>query len=445
MLHPHEDARVISIVLADSDPALVRQTIESLHQEYGPITVSGFSESRHAAALVARAKPSLLICSPQLPRVGGMDLITLAQKRWGQLPAIVLVKDSGLGPGRYLRASSTVTYLEKPFQPEALHQCITKLIGLKRRSEGPPVASLSADTHGPLRLGGALGVEVANGPQPGPTDAAAAAPEPVVDDQIAVSAASASVAAGTEPAQAPVSEPGDTAPPLPAPEETSQPPPAHEAAHPEASGSAQGLEAAAALQEGAHAGDHLLSTATPLPVSRPPAQETSDVWFQPPAKEPLESSTPSPSVLAAQSESESRRESESSPQRGGLAVALTATNIKENLAKLESIDGFIGAALADSDNGMCLGYVGGGGGVFNLELAAAANTEVVRSKRKAIKTLNLRDEIEDILISLSKQHHLIRPVRTRPGLFYYLAIDRQRSNLAMARYVLAEVERELPL
>lgn len=59
--------------------------------------------------------------------------------------------------------------------------------------------------------------------------------------------------------------------------------------------------------------------------------------------------------------------------------------------------------------------------------------------------LNLRDEIEDILLSLSKQYHLLRPVRTRPGLFYYLAIDRQRSNLAMARYVLSEVERELPL
>ena len=86
---------------------------------------------------------------------------------------------------------------------------------------------------------------------------------------------------------------------------------------------------------------------------------------------------------------------------------------------------------------------GGGGSSINLEVAAAANTEVVRSKRKAVKALNLRDDIEDILISLGKQYHLIRPVRSRPSLFYYLVLDRSRSNLAMARYTLAETEREI--
>ena len=125
-------------------------------------------------------------------------------------------------------------------------------------------------------------------------------------------------------------------------------------------------------------------------------------------------------------------------------MALTTNNIKENLSKLEGIEGFVGAALADSDSGMCLGFLGGAG-VVNLEIAAAANTEVVRSKRKAIKSLNLRDEIEDILITLGKQYHLIRPVRSRPSLFFYLVLDRQRANLAMARFSLADAERELPM
>ncbi len=125
-------------------------------------------------------------------------------------------------------------------------------------------------------------------------------------------------------------------------------------------------------------------------------------------------------------------------------MALTSNNIKENLSKLEGIEGFVGAALSDSDSGMCIGFLGGGSSI-NLEVAAAANTEVVRSKRKAVKALNLRDDIEDILISLGKQYHLIRPVRSRPSLFYYLVLDRSRSNLAMARYTLAETERELPL
>ncbi|NUP06592.1 MAG: DUF4388 domain-containing protein [Polyangiaceae bacterium] len=116
-------------------------------------------------------------------------------------------------------------------------------------------------------------------------------------------------------------------------------------------------------------------------------------------------------------------------------------NIKDSLNKLNSIDGFVGAALVDSESGMLLGQEGGGG--LNLEVAAAGNTEVVRAKRKTMSNLNLKESIEDMLISLSKQYHLIRPLRSRSTLFFYVVLDRQRSNLAMARIALADVEKEL--
>ena len=116
-------------------------------------------------------------------------------------------------------------------------------------------------------------------------------------------------------------------------------------------------------------------------------------------------------------------------------------NVKESLAKLNSIDGFVGAALVDAESGMLLGQEGGGG--MNLEVAAAGNTEVVKSKRKTINSLGLRDGIEDILITLGKQYHLIRPLRSRSTLFFYVALDRSRANLAMARLILADVEKDL--
>ncbi|MBX3207308.1 MAG: DUF4388 domain-containing protein [Labilithrix sp.] len=116
-------------------------------------------------------------------------------------------------------------------------------------------------------------------------------------------------------------------------------------------------------------------------------------------------------------------------------------NIKDSLTKLNQIDGFVGAALVDSESGMLLGSEGGGG--INLEVAAAGNTEVVRAKRKTMGNLALKDGIEDILITLGKQYHLIRPLRARSTIFFYLALDRQRSNLAMARIALADVEKEL--
>jgi hypothetical protein len=105
------------------------------------------------------------------------------------------------------------------------------------------------------------------------------------------------------------------------------------------------------------------------------------------------------------------------------------------------IDGCIGCCIVDSNSGMMLGAAGGG--AMNLEVAAAGNTEVVRSKRKTMKALALADQIEDMLITLSKQYHLIRPLSTNDALFIYLVLDKSRANLAMARYQLSAIEKDL--
>jgi hypothetical protein len=117
-------------------------------------------------------------------------------------------------------------------------------------------------------------------------------------------------------------------------------------------------------------------------------------------------------------------------------------NAKEALAKLMEIEGIIGACIVDSNSGMMLGSAGGGG-MLNLELAAAGNTEVVRAKRKTMKSLNLSDPIEDILITLGRQYHLLRPLSTNDALFIYVALDRGRANLALARHQLSLTEKDL--
>ena len=114
--------------------------------------------------------------------------------------------------------------------------------------------------------------------------------------------------------------------------------------------------------------------------------------------------------------------------------------IKESIDTMLAIDGAMCVALVDSSSGMILGQ--GGAGV-DLEVAAAGNTEVVRSKMKTMRALGLNDVIEDILITLGKQYHIIRPMARKEGLFIYLVLDKGKSNLAMARRKLADVERDI--
>lgn len=118
-------------------------------------------------------------------------------------------------------------------------------------------------------------------------------------------------------------------------------------------------------------------------------------------------------------------------------------NIKESLAKIMQLDGALGTCVVDSNSGMMLGSDGGGN--VNLEVAAAGNTEVVRAKRKTMKALNLKDTIEDILITLHGQYHLIRPLSSNDALFIYLVLDKQRGNLAMSRHQLAGIEKDLSI
>ncbi|MFE2147124.1 hypothetical protein ACFXA3_36270 [Streptomyces sp. NPDC059456] len=122
-------------------------------------------------------------------------------------------------------------------------------------------------------------------------------------------------------------------------------------------------------------------------------------------------------------------------------MANVETALKEATA---TIDGAIGAALVDYDSGMALGTIGGGK-ELDLQVAAAGNTDVVRAKVRTMDMLGLKEEIEDILITLGSQYHLIRLLKGRgsKGFFLYLALDRGRANLAMARHQLKKIENEL--
>jgi predicted regulator of Ras-like GTPase activity (Roadblock/LC7/MglB family) len=107
--------------------------------------------------------------------------------------------------------------------------------------------------------------------------------------------------------------------------------------------------------------------------------------------------------------------------------------IKQTLDEILSLDGAMCAAVVDSTSGMMLGSAGTG---VDLEVAAAGNTEVVRAKNKVARALGLNDVIEDILITLGKQYHIIRPSSRKEGVFIYVVLDKQGAGCGQGNDVL---------
>jgi hypothetical protein len=124
-------------------------------------------------------------------------------------------------------------------------------------------------------------------------------------------------------------------------------------------------------------------------------------------------------------------------------VASVEVSLKEMMA---GIEGSLGAAVVDYTSGMALGTLGGGKSL-DLTVAAAGNTDVIRAKVRTMEQLGLKGQIEDILITLDSQYHLIRLITGRDGngLFLYLVLDKARSNLAMARHQLKRVEGQIEI
>lgn len=121
-------------------------------------------------------------------------------------------------------------------------------------------------------------------------------------------------------------------------------------------------------------------------------------------------------------------------------------NIEHSLDMAANIRGAFAVALVDFDSGMTLGSRGGSP-EFDLDVAAPGNSDVVRTKLEVMQKLGLRETIEDILITLDTQYHLIRIIHGTgdENLFFYLVLNRAQANLAMARRDLRVIEQQFTM
>jgi predicted regulator of Ras-like GTPase activity (Roadblock/LC7/MglB family) len=100
---------------------------------------------------------------------------------------------------------------------------------------------------------------------------------------------------------------------------------------------------------------------------------------------------------------------------------------------INDLPGLLAVAVVDISSGMSLASHTNSS--INPDTAAAYNTEVVKQKQKAIGALKLQGEvIDDVLITLTNQLHLLKLVNDGKK-FIYLVVNPRDTNLAIAREV----------
>ena len=113
------------------------------------------------------------------------------------------------------------------------------------------------------------------------------------------------------------------------------------------------------------------------------------------------------------------------------------------LETLNNIDGYFGSCLVESQSGKVLKV--NGGNPENLAVVGKGNSAVLRAERDMMEFLEIDGELEDILITLGGQYHILRPLTKNGDFFINVILDRIKANLAMARLEIKSFEESIIL
>jgi len=123
--------------------------------------------------------------------------------------------------------------------------------------------------------------------------------------------------------------------------------------------------------------------------------------------------------------------------------ALDPQRARQALADMLQVDGLLGCAIVDGTTGLVLAREARDDHPADLDLSAAASAQVLRAHRLAARNMGLSEQIDEVMTSAGNRHSVLRLVSRHPDLFLMALLDRNRANLALARYKLMEVDKSL--
>jgi len=369
--------------MVDDEPELVRATVGMLASVVGPSQIRGSTDPREVAMWIEKERPTALITDVRMPHVNGLELVSRLHEKWGPVPVVVVTAFPTAQVDHEARAGR-FAYLPKPFTFQALRETLVRVCAQPAPSafSGAIAVSMLGEVvqlYGLANRSGTLLVQSNHGV-----------------GEIAFE-------------------------------------------------SGRVVDARAGTLSGVDAFNDILSWTS-----------GGFSWSGTPAREHTISTGLSELLIDAYRMRDEREAGVQSTESGinldsltelaGEALvadgAGTGNNVVSNLSRLERADGFLGAALVDLEKHACVASVDHGS-MSGLEALGLGHVDLVQAKRRVIRDLELDDELEDIVISLGREYHLLRLCRSRPRYYFFLTLDRSRANLAMARYLLSDVERDI--
>ncbi len=122
---------------------------------------------------------------------------------------------------------------------------------------------------------------------------------------------------------------------------------------------------------------------------------------------------------------------------------LDAARARQALSTLLKLDGLLGCALVDAASGLVLAHEALDPSALDMELGGAACAQVLAAHRDSARAMGLVDPIDEVITTAGARHVLIRALQRHAGLVLVAVLEKHRTNLALARFQLLEVERGL--
>ena len=122
---------------------------------------------------------------------------------------------------------------------------------------------------------------------------------------------------------------------------------------------------------------------------------------------------------------------------------LDPARARKALAGMLSLDGLLGCAVVDFTTGLVLARETREDHPVDMELVAAGCAQVLRAHRQAARTMGMPEQIDEVMTTAGPRQQVMRTLSRHPDLFLVAMLDKHRTNLALARFQLMEVERGL--